>query len=57
MNDSVQNNKNYQAYIKMLYGWFVEIFDDVTQNPYCKEIKKKSNIFLGKSHERGTKQV
>ena len=46
VNDSVQNNKNYQEDIKMLYGWFVEIFDDVTQNPYCKEIKKSSDKYF-----------
>ena len=46
VNDSVQNNKNYQGDMKMLYGWFVEIFDDVTQNPYCKEIKKSSDKYF-----------
>ena len=30
----------------MLYGWFVEIFDDVTQNPYCKDIKKSSDEYF-----------
>ena len=46
VNDSVQNNENYQEDIKMLYKWFVEIFDDVPQNPYCKEIKKSSDKYF-----------
>ena len=30
----------------MLYGWFVEIFYDVTQNPYFKEIKKSGDKYF-----------
>ena len=42
----MQNNENYDGDIEMMFKWFVEIFDCVTQNIYCKEIKKLSDKYF-----------
>ena len=44
--DCVQKNKNYQDEIKILYGWFVDIFEDITLNPYCKDVKKSGDKYF-----------
>ena len=36
VNESMQNNENYQGDIKMMFKWLVEIFYCVTKNKYCK---------------------
>ena len=40
VNESMENNENYQDDIKIMYKWIVEIFDCERKNQYYEEIKK-----------------
>ena len=46
VNECMKNNENYHDDIKIMFKWFVEIFDCETENKYCKDIKKSSDKYF-----------